>query len=48
VAAQRLNFINLAQLITELPASKAIAERFFSVLTAFFDTRRESSGMDLI
>jgi hypothetical protein len=47
-ATWRRNFVNLAQLITELPASEAIAERFFSVLTAVFAARREGSAMDLI
>jgi hypothetical protein len=42
------SFVSLAQLITELPASEAIAERFFSVLTAVFDTRRKCSGIDLM
>jgi hypothetical protein len=42
------SFVSPAQLITELPASEAIAERLFSVLTAVFDTRRECSGIDLM
>jgi hypothetical protein len=47
-ARWRQAFVSLAQLITELPASEAIAERFSSVLTAVFDVRREGSGIDLI
>jgi hypothetical protein len=47
-ATWRRNPVNLAQLITEFPASEAIAERFLSVLTAVFDERREGSAMDLI
>jgi hypothetical protein len=36
-----------AHLITEPPASEAIAERCVSALTAVFDTRRECTGIDL-
>jgi hypothetical protein len=41
-------FVHVAQVITELPASEAVVERFFSVLTSIFDLRRRRSELDLI
>ena len=41
-------FVHVAQVITELPASEAGVERLFSVLTSIFDDRRKSAGLDLI
>jgi hypothetical protein len=43
-----LEFVHVAQVITELPASEAVVERLFSVLTSIFDLRRRRSELDLI
>ena len=37
-----------ATVITQLPASEAAAERLFSIFQCLFDSRRLSSGIDLI
>jgi hypothetical protein len=43
-----LAFIKLAQVLTEMPASEAAAERAISTFEYIFDKSRMSSGVDLI
>jgi hypothetical protein len=42
------HFASVAEVLTQLPASEAAAERLFSIFVALFDDRRLRANIDLV